>query len=218
MTGRSPSISLAHAAPLTPSSGHGGFVLQVRHPDSSGVSISIRQADSDSALVEWRGAIARHLLDKHPLAQPVVDGKTRALNKDEVKALTLAAAGRNMAAAQWCTRMPKGLETRLSSLGVHLPPLHQRMAALLFEHPGKHFEQADAVCAVLLHHPMVCEARLVQALDQLADWQVLQRIDLGDKVFYDIDTSPHLHVYCEHTQQLFDAPSTGVLRSNSRSG
>ena len=189
------------------------FVLRITRRAAHDVTITIRHAASQAIVVEWRGETARHLLESQPLKPTLLHENTRALSNAQVKTLTLAAAAMNMAAASECPAATEALKQRLAERGLRLPCLHRRIAAVLFEHPGKHFDQTEATCAVLLQHPMLCEARVSSALDQLAAWSVLQRIEVGDCVFYDIDTSPHLHVYCERTQQLFDAPLTGVVRS-----
>ena len=190
-----------------------GFTASITWRGANDVTIKIRRAGSHAIVVEWHGETARYLLESQPLQPTLLTEGTRALSNAEVKTLTLSAASRQMAAASRCRQTTEALDRRLAELGIRLPGLHKRIAAVLFEHPGKHFGQTEAVCAVLLHHPMLCEGRLAVALEQLADWSVLQRIEVGDRVFYDIDTSPHLHVYCEQTQQLFDAPQTGVVRA-----
>ncbi len=190
-----------------------GFVPRITRRGANDVTITIRHAGSQAIVVEWHGETARHLLECQPLTPTLLDEATGVLTNAQVKTLTLAAAARCMAEAIRSRQSPAALDRRLAALGLHLPSLHQRIAAVLFEPPGKHFGQTEAVCAVLLQHPMLCESRLANALEQLAAWSVLQRIEVGDCVFYDIDTSPHLHVYCERTQQLFDAPQTGVVRA-----
>ena len=83
----------------------------------------------------------------------------------------------------------------------------------MFQYPGKHLRREDAVGITALEYPSVDTRRIESLLDDLVRWRVIQRIDVNDEhVFYDINTTPHLHVYRSQTGELDDAPDVGVLR------
>ena len=114
---------------------------------------------------------------------------------------------------------PTLLWWRLRRLGRRLTKLHERIANVLFARPGWHYAHDDVVCTLALCLPVVGRRRVEQHLDDLVRWLVIQRIVVDtNNVFYDIDTTPHLHVFDARSRELHDAPEAGVLRVAKATG
>ena len=188
---------------------------------SNAATLSVHDHNRRFPVLEWRGTFARRLLDSNPLPPRALTNGAYDLDKSDIQQLALAAVSIAMnsrphnscKAAEVCTRAERNLSLRLKRLRIRIPVFHMRVARLLFQYPGKHLLKEDAVGIAELQYPSVDTHRIESLLDDLARWQVIQRIDVDDQhVFYDIDTTPHLHVYRSQTGALDDAPDTGVLR------
>ncbi len=113
-----------------------------------------------------------------------------------------------------CDLLLESLNARAARLGLQLAGPHKLIARLLFAKPGQHFSVDDVACLFLLECPSLVftEEQLTAYLGELARWGIVQRIEVdGDNVFYDINTSPHLHVFNAHTRELNDANLHGIL-------
>ncbi len=188
---------------------------------SNAAALSVHDHNRRFPVLEWRGTFARRLLDSNPLPPRDLTNGTYDLDKSDIQQLALAAVSIAMnsgpyndyKAAEVCKRAERNLSLRLRRLRIQIPVFHMRVARLLFQYPGKHLLKEDAVGITELQYPSVDTHRIESLLDDLARWHVIQRIDVDDEhVFYDIDTTPHLHVYRSQTGELDDAPDTGVLR------
>lgn len=188
---------------------------------SNAAALSVHEHNRSFPVLEWRGTFARRLLDSNPLPPRDLTNGTYDLDKSDIQQLALAAVSIAMNskqrakhnAAEVCARAERNLSLRLKHLHIQIPAFHKRVAQLLFQYPGKHLLKEDAVGITVLQYPSVDTHRIESLLDDLARWQVIQRIDVDNEhVFYDIDTTPHLHVYHSQTGELDDAPETGVLR------
>ena len=192
---------------------------------SNAATLSVHDHNQRFPVLEWRGTFARRLLDSDPLPPRALTNGAYDLDKSDIQQLALAAVSiamnsrmnarphDNYKAAEVCTRAERNLSVRLKRLCIRIPVFHMRVARLLFQYPGKHLLKEDAVGITELQYPSVDTHRIESLLDDLARWRVIQRIEVDDQhVFYDIDTTPHLHVYRSQTGALDDAPDTGVLR------
>jgi len=107
------------------------------------------------------------------------------------------------------------LTTRLKDLGQQLTELHILIARVIFSHPGSHFCEQDVICLLLLEYTSFEEFPITSQLEDLARWNVVQRIEVdADNVFFDINITPHLHLFDPDTRELCDAPLRGVVHVN----
>lgn len=198
--------------------------MSVSGAGRTGVSITVEDPSRNSIVLEWRGALAKRMLDNGLPGVPLCGNGAYALDKATLQHLALAATAIEMRLDHACYDVTfelsnqaarRALASRVRELGIDLPQSHASVALQLFRYSGRHFSSTDAVCVTLLRYPMVSAERVEAILDKLVGWRVLQRIDIGDTSFYDVNTEPHLHIYCSQTRELFDAPATGVLRLNS---
>ena len=181
--------------------------------DQPGETVAIRVYDGmlKRILLKWQGEIARQLLDSDILPLAARCDGCRRCDKDRVHKLTLAAAA--IATALDVGRNADALRQRLDQLKLRLSPFHMHIARLLFTYPDKHFAEEEIICLLTLQTPCVGRRRILLHLDELVRWKLIQRIVVAaDRAFYDINTRPHLHVYCRRTHELHDAPSDGVLQ------
>ncbi len=180
--------------------------------DHPGDTAAIRVYDSmlKRVLLTWQGAVAREMLDSDMLPFCVRAASCHGCDKGLIQRLTLAAAAIGMA-------LDRGgesgrLRRRLASLDRRLSPLHHYIAQMLFSHPDRHFGHEEILCLLTLQNPSSCRVRIQTHLEDLVAWEVVQRVTVGnDRVFYDIDTTPHLHVYDPISGELADAPNVGVV-------
>lgn len=181
--------------------------------DQPGEAVAIRVYDGvlKRILLKWQGEIARQLLDSNILPLAARCDGCRRCDKDLVHKLTLAAAA--IATALDIGRDSDALRQRLDRLQLSLSPFHMHIARLLFSCPEKHLAEDEVICLLTLQNPCVSRRRILLHLDELVRWKVIQKIVVaGDRAFYDINTRPHLHIYCRRTHELHDAPSDGVLQ------
>ena len=159
-------------------------------------------------LLKWRGDIARALLQSDVLLPEQCRSGSHSCDKSLIRSLTIAAAKMRIE-----LRGRTDLNLRLVQLHRNIPLFHRRIAQLMFDHPGKHFSEQDIVCLLLLEYPCVSRKRITEHLDDLVRWGVIQCVNTDEQTrFYDIDTRPHLHIYCSRTKELRDAPDRGVIR------
>lgn len=195
----------------------------------------------DCLLFEWRGAVVRHLIESKVLPRGASRHGHYACDKSFIWHLILAAAATKMALDQMdllgtgpstyplqrtyphpyppqaalANRHSRfeSLAQRLKRVERCLVAPHQQIARLLFSYPGNHFSGEEVSCLMLLECPSLEVQRITAQLDDLARWQVIQRIEVDtDNVFYDIDTRPHLHLFDPGSRQLSDAPVQGIMR------
>ena len=205
------------------------YRLHVTARESNAAALSVHDQTLSFPVLEWRGAFARRLLDSNPLSPRDLANGTHGLDKSDLQKLALAAVSIAMSSgphahraqihrdADVRARAELALSLRLKRLRIRIPAFHTRVARLLFRYPGKHLLREDAVGMTALEYPSIDRPRIQSLLDDLVRWRVIQRIEAGietgkEHVFYDIDTTPHLHLYRSQTGELDDAPDTGVLR------
>ncbi|MEM7503711.1 MAG: hypothetical protein AAF417_16790 [Pseudomonadota bacterium] len=170
--------------------------------------------------MSWDGDVAARLLKTKPLADRRLSQGTYRIEKGDVRALALAAAALEVRSGPGGDATPVDLEIRateavwrrLQELRIRIPPFHGRVARQLFRYPNVHFSEADAVCLLKLQFTCVSSDALRSCLDDLVQWRVIQQIKVEDCRFFDIDNTPHLHIYNTRTRELSDAPSAGIVR------
>ncbi len=114
----------------------------------------------------------------------------------------------------------ESLPDRHARLGVRLAGLHKLIARMLFAHPGQHLSAEDVRCLLLVEFPSLAlsDHQISTCLADLARWRVIQRIEVdAENVFFDIDTTPHLHVFDPRTRELRDANAQGIVYANHES-
>ena len=213
-------LILPRARPETAPPAANRYRLHVTARGSNAAALSVRDQTLSFPVLEWRGTFARRLLDSNPLPSRDLANGTYELDKADIQQLALAAVSiairpgpyTNRHAVDVHARAERDLSLRLRRLGVQIPVFHKRIARLLFQYPGKHLLREDAVGIATLQYPSIDTRRIESLLDDLVCWRVIQRIDVDGHVFYDINTTPHLHIYRSQTGELDDAPDIGVLR------
>ncbi len=82
---------------------------------------------------------------------------------------------------------------------------------MLFDHPGRHLSDQQVTSLLQLQYPSIDGQCVASLLDDLVSWEVIQRVEVdAHRRFYDIDTRPHLHLYCAETDELCVAPGTAA--------
>lgn len=192
------------------------YRLDVRHPAGGEPRVSVRDTRRDCITLDWRGATAAALLNGDSPVGPLGDG--RLLGKAEVQAIAMFAValrfrGRLGETEQRRLNAEAALRKRQAALARTLSPRHLPVACLLFEYPGEHLSEGDVLSLCAMRHPALYGHRVQGILDELVGSRFLQAIDAGGIRFYDIDTRPHLHIYCAERQELHDAPEQGIIEA-----
>lgn len=165
------------------------YQLVVSEDVDRGPSIHIVDSDSGANRFRWAGYEARYLFGLPRLAALLGRPGRHSCAKADVQELALAAAAAH---------------TRLEGL----PNLHRRVLALMYRQPGHHHTTDDVTCLLGLAGCVVRSNDVAACLEGLVAWRLLQRIEIDrDNVFYDIDTRPHVHLYCPISRTLRDVPS-----------
>lgn len=216
-------------------------VIMVRPPGND-VALRVFDHNLSRVLLDWKGAVVRHLVESGALPTELCKNGCYACDKSFVWHLILAGAATQMALDQIgvlqsglnkvlrkqlsCpTSMAIGkrknhqtpsaaLADRLDELGIQLTAPHKFLAKMLFAHPGHHFSEQDVCCLLRLKFPplVLPDHRVTACLDDLARWRVIQRIEVDTQnIFYDIITTPHLHLYDSRTRELRDADAEGII-------
>ena len=186
--------------------------------DSQGPRPAIRVYDRGLArvLVKWTGDTAGRLLESGTFTR-LLRGR-QDCDKQMVRKLTLAAAAMDMAPAR-SVRTTDRLRQRLENLDAQISSQHARVAEVLFDYPEHHFSREDVICLLGLRRLCFDRKRIEACLDDLVSWRVVQRVEVDvDTVFFDINTEPHLHLFCPQRRELTDAPSSGVVHARRTSG
>lgn len=163
-------------------------------------------------LLEWTGETARHLRQLEELKAAWVHGQSLPCDKALISRLALAAAGFSIASIKQHATLLSEAATKLAKATHALTRVHLALATLLFRQASVHLSQDEVVCLLSLEQPAVSAAHVVTCLNDLVEWELLQRIDVSSELtFYDTNTTTHLHVYDHRTGLLTDAPQDGWL-------
>ena len=101
------------------------------------------------------------------------------------------------------------INAALCQLDERLSGAHLQLARILYAHPEHHFSEDEIVCMYLLRFPLRCADRVRLKLLDLAEEKLVQRIVVDDgNVFYDVNTTPHMHIFDSRRRVLYDAPRT----------
>lgn len=97
-----------------------------------------------------------------------------------------------------------GWRQKLADHGLAPTPARSTIAAALLPY-AQHVTVDDVAEKLRRAGKTLSRTRIRKTLDELADWDLLQVIDVGGgAVFYDTDTAPHAHVYNVDTGELKD--------------
>ncbi|MEL7451683.1 MAG: hypothetical protein AAFN78_20925 [Pseudomonadota bacterium] len=166
--------------------------------------------------MQWHGAVASAVIRYRGLDLP--PGRTGRLHcsKAAIWDVALYAAAASVVVGSPQVTTPALLQRRLADRCIVLPAAHEAVAITLFRHPGAHLSHEDVLCLVCLQNPASCEETVSACLEDLTNWQLIQRIVVkGRHVFFDIDLRPHLHLFDPSTNSLQDAPLDGVVVASS---
>ena len=180
-----------------------------RHGPSS---VEISDLRRRRRFARWEGNLADRILmsDAFPAAHRR-SGVFRC-DKDSVQQLMLAAAATCMPAVDQEARLVDLNRRRLRRDRNGRSSLHNRILDILFSYPGQHFSEQDILCIMTLQFPCIGTRRVSGCLRDFVLWRLVQRIEVDEhNVFYDINTTPHLHVYDPDRRLLLDAPESGVV-------
>ena len=185
------------------------FRLLVSCHRGSETALHVYDRQDRRVLMKWRGEIARRLLSTAGLPERIRTSGSHPCGKTLLKCLSLAAARIELELARG-----QALSDRLAALREDIPPPHRRVAETLFGYPGKHLSEQQIISLLHLQYPCIDARCVASLLDDLVAWEIIQRVEVGaNRRFYDIDTRPHLHVYCAETDELSDAPGSGVIHA-----
>jgi len=178
---------------------------------------------SGHRMFRWHGNVVDHLVDCGVIESQAPDRAVQLRDKAFVQHLAMAATSARMAVeraeapascAEPSAPESHALDARLEALGALLDRGQERVARLLFAHPGHHFNRFEICCLLELEQVPVHQRRVDRWLEELVGLGLIQRIEVSaDRVFYDIDTRPHLHVYYPGSGELRDAGSEGVIHA-----
>lgn len=193
------------------------YRMRVSNSMSDAPSVQIEDRKLGKTALEWRGPAARKLIDTLPdtsgdgiypvhkslMLKLALLGAAAAMQQRETNA---DGSRRDLVDAQLA------LAARLDELRIDIPAELRCVATQMFRYPGRHLCEDDVVGITTLCQPLMEEQRIRMVLDKLVADGVVQRIGVNGMSFYDLDTTPHLHVFDPSTKELVDAPETGVLQ------
>lgn len=176
---------------------------------------------SGQIILAWRGRIAERILDMDALGLRSRGDHGFDCDKPLLQRLAIAGAA---AERQVAEDVRSASTTRGASVSreesmlaggstIRWSSLHGAVLAVLEAFPKQHLAEEDVVCLIQLRLPCIPRRQVRAALADLAQWNQVQQITVPTgAVHYDLDTRPHLHVFDARTQQLRDAPPSGVLQ------
>ena len=180
-------------------------------------SLEILDLSAQRRLARWHGPVANSLLNCDALPLEYRSNGSHPCGKKLVSRLMLAAAAADLSTQNEGRQLVDLQRFRLNAHRPGRSSLHNWILRLLYSHPGYHFAEQDVVCLTMLEAPGVDAGTIVAHLRDIVSWRLAQRIEVdAANVFYDIDTTPHLHVFDARRRMLTDAPDSGCLKINSR--
>lgn len=163
-------------------------------------------------LARWQGRMANRLLVSQTLPERYRASGSHPCDKHLVRRIMMTAAAVGLTSAESDNRPVDIRVGRLRANRSRRSGLHDRILELLHGHPSYHFSQHDLICLVGLESPCIDAATIAAHLEDIVRWRLVQRIEVDtDNVFFDINTTPHLHVYDARFRRLLDAPSSGFV-------
>lgn len=201
-----PGKVIAHPAASGRSNGQ-RFRIDVSRADGT---ISVIDRWDRSLFMQWRGELASQLIRLGHLASIAPGRPPRYCSKIEVRHLALAAASISFALNQHSAPGPSDFAQ--TGINGSLTLQHRKITDTLRRRRPHHFSHDELVCLLSIEHPAMDTVQLESSLAELVEWEQVQRIEVSpERVFYDIDTTPHLHVFDRRTGTLRDAPAEGCL-------
>ena len=170
-------------------------------------------------MLRWEGIRIGRLLEAHPSLWAATERRDLYCSKAFIRKLAMQKAALDLALEQGASRRRRGADVAAAGPGTRGHQAwyrHHRdeeiVASLLRSREGIHYTLNEALCLLNLNGYALTESRVGQILDRLSDRGELQKITVPcGRVFYDCDTTPHLHFYDARKNELRDAPATGVL-------
>ena len=213
----------SRSVPVTgrPESCCGRYRVNIEIRSGHAPEIGVTDRSSGRVILGWRGRVARKLLDMESLRREAGDRSGFDCDKHLVQRLAIAGAAASRkfdvepdspepAQRQPAPRADDAPDSQAAS---RWSSLHGIVTGLLQEFPKQHLAEEDIVCLMQFRLPCISRRQVREALSDLADWNHVQRIRVPTgALHYDLDTTPHLHVFDPKTQQLHDAPQSGVLQ------
>jgi hypothetical protein len=181
------------------------YELVVERP--AGREPTIQVFDRRHPLLHWRGPLVCHLLDSGALPADYSSSGRHCCDKWLVWHLVLAAAATQSVLDQagylgptlrsiFADRRDSTLAGRRDpSAGYRtdlriarsalLPGPHRQIARALLARPGRLFTAEELCCPVLLEYPALSRPQILECLDDLARWRVVQRseTDSGNTLY-----------------------------------
>jgi len=161
---------------------------------------TIQVFDRRHPLLHWRGPLVWHLLDSGALPGDYSCSGRHCCDKWLVWHLVLAAAATQSVLDQAGylgptlrsifadrrdstlagRRDPSAADYRTDLRIARSAPLagpHRQIARALIARPGRHFTVEELCCPVLLEYPALSRQQILECLDDLARWRVVQRTE-----------------------------------------
>lgn len=184
---------------------------------SGAPSVSINDLWRNRQVAAWDGYTADRLLESDAIPVAHRRGGIYSCNKETVRRMLLAAAAHCLPEVDADLRLVSLNRRRLRRHREGRSGLHNRVLDLLFGYPSQHFSEQDILCIMALECPSVSAQRVFRCLRDIVDWRLVQRITIDQhNVFFDINTTPHLHVFDPGRRVLLDAPSTGFVTAQAQ--
>ena len=200
----------------TVSDGRAKDRFQVHVSCEEPASIAISDLWRNRQVAAWRGKTADRILRSRAIPTASRRGGKYYCDKHSVRQLFIAAAALCLPEVDADLQLVYLNQHRIRRDRKGRYGLHDRILELLFAYPGHHFSEQDVLCITALQYPCVTSRHVSRCLRDIVDWRLVQRIEIdAANVFFDIDTTPHLHVFDPEKRVLLDAPSTGVVTASA---
>ena len=175
-------------------------------------SIEINDLWRHRRFAKWQGQIVDRILLSKCIPSAHRRGGAFLCDKAVVQDLMLAAAASCLPAITTESSLVEFNRRRLRLDRDGRSALHDRVLDLLFSYPGHHFSEQDVFCVMSLRFPYASTQRVSRCLRDIVNWRLVQRIDVDENnVFFDTNTTAHLHVFDAKRRLLLDAPQSGVV-------
>jgi Fur family iron response transcriptional regulator len=101
--------------------------------------------------------------------------------------------------------MHNDLHEKLRAAGLRATRQRLDLAGLLFAHGNRHVTAEHLSEEALRSGVSVSIATIYNTLNQFCDVGILRAVQVdSSKTYFDTNTSPHQHFYCEQTDELID--------------
>lgn len=161
------------------------YQIKIHQLPNGRCALRVARQGASACLLSWNGETARRLIAWAELN----DGQQVSKHRVRELAVAGAAAGRSEGVISQCA-VEKTVKDRR----------------------GLHLSEDELVEICLSEYPGLTAESIRKTLLELTRQQKIQRIPVEEHlVFYDADTTAHLHLFDPTSRRLFDAPENGVL-------